>query len=213
MRYKIPQNIDVEDRIAGPLTLRQFMIFMFGGTIIMFLFFSLSGNIGFFIFLSLIVAAITASIAFYDYGGIKIEVMGLKAFSTLTNPKKRVWKKVLPDPEKASKQALEDQHLKEIPIAVAPKSLEEIKEKIEQYAKTEDSKNDDPEVKDIFKEPGYSSTTILDKVMKKPELPKKKEDTIADLARIPPTKQFEYQRLDNLAPKQPFENTNNPGKI
>ena len=34
MRYKVPQNIDMEDRIVGPLTMVQFVIVMIGGMIV-----------------------------------------------------------------------------------------------------------------------------------------------------------------------------------
>ncbi|MBI2589855.1 PrgI family protein [Candidatus Berkelbacteria bacterium] len=34
MRYRVPQNIDMEDRIIGPLTMAQFVYLMLGGMII-----------------------------------------------------------------------------------------------------------------------------------------------------------------------------------
>ena len=33
-QYKIPQNIDVEDKILGPFTLKQFLYIMVGGILI-----------------------------------------------------------------------------------------------------------------------------------------------------------------------------------
>lgn len=36
MQYSVPQFVDVEDTIIGPFTLKQFLIFLFGGLIIFF---------------------------------------------------------------------------------------------------------------------------------------------------------------------------------
>lgn len=38
MQFKVPQNIDMEDKIIGPLTLTQFFYLLFGGVIIYILF-------------------------------------------------------------------------------------------------------------------------------------------------------------------------------
>lgn len=49
MQFSVPQFIEVEDKIIGPLTLKQFLIFVFGGLFV-FLYWSIFG-IGFVFFL------------------------------------------------------------------------------------------------------------------------------------------------------------------
>ena len=39
MQFQVPQNIDLEDKIVGPLTLKSFLILLFGGMFIYILFF------------------------------------------------------------------------------------------------------------------------------------------------------------------------------
>jgi len=64
-QYKIPQNIDVEDKILGPFTLKQFLYIMTGGVLI-YIFFNIfaTTNIFLFIGLSIPVAAATLALVF-----------------------------------------------------------------------------------------------------------------------------------------------------
>ncbi len=62
--YKIPQNIDVEDKIFGPFTLRQFLYILAGGTIIYLLFLTLGTNINLFAMASGPVFILTVALVF-----------------------------------------------------------------------------------------------------------------------------------------------------
>jgi len=64
-QYKIPQNIDIEDKIFGPLTLKQFLYAM-GGGIIVYILFNIFGqsDFGMFIIISLPIAILTLALIF-----------------------------------------------------------------------------------------------------------------------------------------------------
>ena len=67
MRYQVPQFIEIEDKIFGPLTLRQF-IYLAGGGGLCLIFFTLL-PFYLFIMLSIPVIALAASLAFYQVNG------------------------------------------------------------------------------------------------------------------------------------------------
>jgi|SRR5579872_834848 len=71
MQFPVPQFIDVEDKIIGPFTLKQFG-FIFGGGIIILGFFKLLGHGFFFFLLSLPVAIVSLIFAFANYNGRKL---------------------------------------------------------------------------------------------------------------------------------------------
>lgn len=67
MRYQVPQFIEVEDKIFGPLTLKQF-IYLAGGGGVCLMFFTLFPFYLFFA-LSIPVASFAAALAFYKVNG------------------------------------------------------------------------------------------------------------------------------------------------
>jgi len=71
MQFPVPQFIDVEDKIIGPFTLKQFG-FIFGGGIIILGFFKLIGTGFFFYLLSFPVAIVAMIFAFGSYNGMKL---------------------------------------------------------------------------------------------------------------------------------------------
>ena len=92
MQFKVPQNIDLEDKIVGPLTLIQFLYIISGGIIIYLLFLTL-GSTFFFWVLSIPIAAIAISLAF-----LKIQDQPLSHFIKaglmyLSRPKTRIWQR------------------------------------------------------------------------------------------------------------------------
>jgi len=93
MQFKVPQNIDMEDKIVGPLTLVQFLYLLGGGLIVYILFQSLGSNMAVFVILALPIAIISVGMAF-----IKIQDQPLSHFIKagiyyFTHPKIRFWKK------------------------------------------------------------------------------------------------------------------------
>lgn len=91
MEYQVPQFIDVEDKIFGPLTIRQFIYLAGGGGIIGIIVLSLP--LFFAIVLSVPIGALALALAFYKINGkpfIEILESGLGYF---LGGKLYLWKK------------------------------------------------------------------------------------------------------------------------
>jgi len=93
MQFKVPQNIDMEDRIIGPLTLTQFFYLLFGGVIIYILFgkLVLTGYNFLFWILAIPIGTFSFAMAF-----VKIQDRPFPSFffaflKYLTTPRARVW--------------------------------------------------------------------------------------------------------------------------
>lgn len=88
-QFTIPQFIDVEDKIIGPITTRQFIImlvaFLIGGISYKIFDFSL------FITISLLVIIICGIFAFVKINGRPFHFFALNLIQTLKRPKLRVW--------------------------------------------------------------------------------------------------------------------------
>lgn len=92
MQFKVPQNIDLEDKIVGPLTLIQFLYVISGGVSIYLLFLTMGQSFVFWV-LSVPIATIALALAF-----LKIQDQPLSHFikaglTYLTRPKVRVWQR------------------------------------------------------------------------------------------------------------------------
>jgi hypothetical protein len=68
MQFPVPQFTDVEDRLIGSLTFKQFGI-IFGAGIIVFLFYSITKSIGVLIFFGIIVGLPAIGLAFAKING------------------------------------------------------------------------------------------------------------------------------------------------
>ncbi len=94
MQYKVPQHVDIEDKVIGSLTIRQFIIILIAAGIILVLNFMLIGPLRMLFFiLAFFIGGLALSIAFVKYGDQNLEVFLVSAVKTFTNPRKRVWKK------------------------------------------------------------------------------------------------------------------------
>ncbi|MFZ3043934.1 MAG: PrgI family protein [Minisyncoccia bacterium] len=94
MEYQVPQFIEVEDKLIGPLTLKQFIYVAGAGGLCIVFFVYL--NIVFAIILSLAVAGLAAALAFYKVNGKPfIEVLEA-GFSYYTGAKLFLWKRQEP---------------------------------------------------------------------------------------------------------------------
>lgn len=91
MRFEVPQFIEIEDKIVGPLTWKQF-VYMAGGIgLLVVLFFSLPFFI--FIIFGLPIAALSASLAFHKVNNRPFSYFLEAAFSYLTKGKLYLWRK------------------------------------------------------------------------------------------------------------------------
>ena len=94
MRFQVPQFIGVEDKIFGPLTIRQF-VYLAGGAGLIIILLNTSFIPKFIaIFLSVPVGLFSLALAFYKYDQYKpfIEVVE-NAFSNFFRDKLYLWKK------------------------------------------------------------------------------------------------------------------------
>ncbi len=91
-QFQVPQFIEVEDKIFGPLTLKQFLYVLGGGSIIFLLYVFLPFWLTF--LLGIPVGAFFLALAFYKVNGqpfIKVLENGLNYF---TQTRLYIWKKI-----------------------------------------------------------------------------------------------------------------------
>jgi len=91
-QYVVPQFIDVEDKILGPITVRQFIIILVGGGFI-FVAYKLA-DLTLFIVEGAIIALATFIIAFVKINGRPIHYFFLNVIQTLMRDRLRVWLKL-----------------------------------------------------------------------------------------------------------------------
>lgn len=63
MHYSVPQFIEVEDKIIGPLTMKQFLWLLLGGGVIFILYFLL--KFGVWVLISIFIGGVFAALAFF----------------------------------------------------------------------------------------------------------------------------------------------------
>lgn len=106
-QFVVPQFIDVEDKVFGPITVRQFIIILTGAGI-NFIAYSLS-DFALFIFWFVIISIITFFIAFIKVNGRPIHFFILNVAQTSRKPRLRVWQKIFSDSDlrKSNKKSKE----------------------------------------------------------------------------------------------------------
>lgn len=90
-QFMVPQFIDVEDKIIGPVTTRQFVI-MLAAVLLVFLFYKLFAFM-YFVFAAFVVLAIAAVLAFALVNGRPVHFFLLNFLQTAKRPRLRVWDK------------------------------------------------------------------------------------------------------------------------
>lgn len=96
-QFVVPQFIDVEDKIFGPITTRQFLILLSAGGII-FMAFKFA-DLGLFAIITFFVGALALLFAFYKPNGQFFHYFLLNIIQTTRRPKLRVWNKDYPNEE------------------------------------------------------------------------------------------------------------------
>ena len=91
MQYQVPQFIDVEDKIIGPLTLRQFFIIASGCAFAFFLSFVL--KLAYAIVLGLPVVVFCLALAFVKIDGMPLWKYLLAMVSFARKPQRYYWQK------------------------------------------------------------------------------------------------------------------------
>jgi hypothetical protein len=131
-QFTVPQFIDVEDKIVGPITVRQFLILFSAGLLSMVLYKIFVFTV--FVFLFIIILAVSSVLAFVKVNGMPFHFFMLNIASTWRKPNLRVWQPgqvrefVYEDPKsKAKKEAekiiprakpISESHLSELALTV-----------------------------------------------------------------------------------------------
>lgn len=90
-QFVVPQFIDVEDKIFGPITTRQFLILLVAG-IIIFIVFKLADT-ALFILLTLLIGGTALIFAFVKINGQTFHYFLLNIIESVRKPQLRAWKK------------------------------------------------------------------------------------------------------------------------
>jgi hypothetical protein len=88
-KFVVPQFINVENKVIGPVTVRQFLIFMAAAVLIAILYRLLLFT--YFIVNGIIILAIASVFAFAKVNGAQFHLFFLNIVQTLKKPKMRVW--------------------------------------------------------------------------------------------------------------------------
>lgn len=92
MQFKVPQNIDLEDKIVGPLTLIQFLYVLAGAIIVYTLFQTLFiSSPALFWLLSIPIALVSTGLAFVKIQDQPLAHFIVAGIAYLTSPKVRLW--------------------------------------------------------------------------------------------------------------------------
>jgi hypothetical protein len=113
MRFQVPQFIDIEDKIFGPLTIKQF-VYIAGGAGLAFILFRAIPFVVISIPLMLLVIIFSLALAFYQVNNKPLLNMIQSAFGYAISSKLYLWKKSDKSPEKTA-QAVTGQALIYVP--------------------------------------------------------------------------------------------------
>jgi hypothetical protein len=114
MRFQVPQFIDVESKIIGPFTLKQFF-YLAGGAGLLFL---LKTFLPLFlaIILGIPVGALAFALAFYKVNNQSFILFLQNVFRHITSKKLYLWKKVEPEKQKELKENNKQQLASQISV-------------------------------------------------------------------------------------------------
>ncbi|MFA6322519.1 MAG: PrgI family protein [Candidatus Buchananbacteria bacterium] len=116
-QFVVPQFIDVEDKVLGPVTVRQFIICLVGGGMI-FVAYKLA-DFTLFIVEGLAIAFVTLIIAFVKINGRPIHYFILNIIQTLMRERLRVWVKIF---SKAEIRSRGKEPITKLPVAIIRKN-------------------------------------------------------------------------------------------
>lgn len=91
MQFKVPQFIDIEDKLIGPLTLKQFLYLLGGGGLLTVLWIYL--KLGVFLIIGIPIGIIVLGLAFYKVNGRPLIYLLGSLIKYLTKPRLYLWKK------------------------------------------------------------------------------------------------------------------------
>lgn len=129
MQFNVPQFIDIEDRIVGPLTAKQLGWLALGGFILLIIWNFLDFTA--FILAAIFIVTLSVGLAFFKPQGMSLFSFLASSIFFMTKPKVYIWKR------SPKKNKLEKRPQKK-PVAMAPKralkkeSVEKISQLLDQ---------------------------------------------------------------------------------
>lgn len=108
-KFIVPQFIDTEDKILGPITVRQFLILL-GMVFIIFIEYKLF-QFFYFVIIGLLTAGLASVFAFLKINGQPFHIFFINFLQTSLRPPLRVWHKGLSDAELRAFIAPKKEHL------------------------------------------------------------------------------------------------------
>lgn len=137
MQYAVPQFIEVEDKVIGPLTVRQFLYIVVGG-ILLLITWSLA-DLGLFILVAFIITIIVVAFAFVKINGRPFHVFLVSFIHFYTNPRLRVWfREPALEKIKTSSKEKKVTRQKEMEALVLPQGRRLVKSKLQEVTNTLD---------------------------------------------------------------------------
>ncbi len=97
MQFTVPQFIDVEDKIFGPISVRQFLTFLIGAVLVFadyqIVYKMILPNFWIFAVTAIFTLMVTGTFAFFKVNGRPFHYFLLNLLVTLQKPRLRVWNK------------------------------------------------------------------------------------------------------------------------
>lgn len=113
-QFTVPQFIDIEDKIIGPITTRQFFVSL-AGLLLIFVAYRIA-DFSLFLVLATVIGITTGVIAFLRINGRAFHEFFLDFLQSLKRPRMRIWLKT---PEYVGPISLEQLPLVQSPLATA----------------------------------------------------------------------------------------------
>jgi hypothetical protein len=121
MRFTVPQFIERESRIVGPLTFRQFVFVGTAGAICAILYFTVSVSV--FLIACLFLVGGAVALAFLTVEGRRLDVLLKHFFYFTLKPKIYIWKRIeMPIRILREKSGKTEEEKEELPLKIAEKS-------------------------------------------------------------------------------------------
>lgn len=93
-QYQVPQFIDIEDKIIGPLTIHQFLYFLAAGVVCVMAYYTLTFIL--FIIIAATALGLAAAFAIYKVDGVPFSKIALNAIDYFSKPRLYLWKQLPP---------------------------------------------------------------------------------------------------------------------
>ena len=120
MQFQVPQFIERETRVAGPITFRQFIMLGITAALIVLLYLALIKiSLTAFVFISAILIIVTLALAFLNIGGRSLPTVLGNFLGFFVSPKVYLWKKKELSPRIIWKK-IEENHGPVRPKPIAP---------------------------------------------------------------------------------------------